>query len=388
MGGPSYNPHEWKVFTPTLSFAGYVRRNERLREGKEPMDKIRIAVRIPLAVAVSQCKASYGDDFVELTDSDLAGMSDAAREVVANAQQDRSSYGRVALYLSGSTARPLHVTDLNVTSTLAAIEAMAAARVLEIEKAKAEIEARIEASLAAPLEDWIHPGFSGPCGSEPSLLQSPGRCYLNNDDCRDPRIVARLEQVTSEALPVRIAEWRKANEEEAAARKVKETEAQARAEAFKAACSRYVIELVPEYTRAAREGHNVNSVAKKDAVAQLHRRLVNGGKYVGDDGELHGLLLVDSYTAPKEHDRPSQTAYYVFDAVVATVSDSPFAADFVKGIATRIVRIDTCEVSDCTAGLRTAIEASLYFNDGTEEKIYVYADSASLHTHEGEVDDE
>jgi hypothetical protein len=354
------------------------------------MDTIKVAVYVPLAAALNAGRAQYGEGSVELSDADVTQLSAEARALLCVRP---GAEGLVGL---GPRAKSVNVLAADVPSTLAAIETEAAQVVLERREEAASREARIAKALAANDEDWIGGGDEdvyyiynsqlstsqfGYRRGAPRVLDSPESQYLTDVERADPRIVARRATIDlaphREAHARRYAEWLALVERTEAERTV----AMVR---WHELCSAYVIRWCPEYARAAQDGKDVRKLAVRNSV-EASVELLNSV----------GLETVASHGDVEDHPCPHQRAYVVLDrvrlAMDCTVSagiELAATGGIVTGVASRLVRVDTCPERGCTAGIRTCVELVLTYGDGSTEEIYVYADGAPRHPHARRSDEE
>jgi hypothetical protein len=290
----------------------------------EQMKTIKIAVQVSLAASVAAGRSQYGDATVELSDADVASLSDAARAVLA-ASRDYSE-GR---YLdSMGTLRALEVSGLDGPTVLAAIEA----RVITLAAEQIEMTAREErrraaealdnaerheqkvaAALAAPDTAWL-------CTSDGGRL---AQRYSNAPDVDrdDPRIVAHLARITAEVLPAYRAEL-------AAAKAAEDERHAAYAEAIRTLGATY-----DDLARAVTEGYDV----ERAVIDRLAESLAG----------LEGLHT-DTYDSPRadptDRAAPSPEAFRLRDRVVGAVREANERLPVAIGRweVSRIVRVDVC----------------------------------------------
>ena len=345
------------------------------------MDQIRIAVRVPLSAAVAAGRTHYGETSVALSDADVATLSPAARARLA------SMRGCVGLRNLYDRIEEIEVDRADAPATLEAIERTVAAIEAKLAAERAESEQQIARALASPDEEWVsldglvHAYYeeedgslsASPTGNRfgcPRIWDGgPRGAGLSRSQLSDPRVIARVAAIN---ITTRIAEHERRYAEWITLVERANAEKKARADAWASVCRAYVIEHVPEYARAAKEGADVRTLAKRSYLATLSTKLAA-------DTEAYS---VDS------HPRPHQRAYDALDAVRRALDGAPTYGGLVTRVDTRIVRVNTCPEDDCTAGKRTCVEIAVQYGDDTSNTCFVYADGGDPHVHEADETDE
>lgn len=133
-----------------------------------------------------------------------------------------------------------------------------------------------------------------------------------------------------------------------------------RAEAWRRACARYVIENVPEYARAAKDGHDVSHVAKRAILAE----------YEEEECSKVGELI--SCYGTSDRGCPKAFAYEVLDKLKFGAVGGGRFDGILNAIESSIVRVDVAPEGD--AVYRTAVEVTLHWANGTTSELYVLAD--------------
>lgn len=128
-------------------------------------------------------------------------------------------------------------------------------------------------------------------------------------------------------------------------------------------CRTYVVDHVPEYARAVREGCDVSRHARTHAREEIADAL-------GADVDVY-----DTQGAPS---CPRASAYAELDRVRADAAE--VCNPLVQSIECELVRADTCEVRGCQA-LRTVVEVTITWLDRDVSTLYAYADDADEHVH-------
>lgn len=339
------------------------------------MMKIKVCVKVPLAAAVAMASASYGEAEVELSEADLSTLSEAAKALLVSARQ---SDRRSALLVAGDN---LCVPVPTSPAACAAIEDRVESARAETAKRHAEEEAKVLDAICKPSEEWIAKG-EAESNRAPYVLEDPRGIYLPPASRADPRVKERRQHLETNVLPPLLAKYA-AERAEYVARLDAESRAKDTArKAWQDSARAYVIANVPEFARAARDGHDVDAVAmgfSRDALSELLDSV--------------GLTTVDVYNDTKPKGRPPQHAYDVFDAVQMAVANAiadklPAAGPgIVEKIECSIVRADTCEEKGCCDGFRTCVEVAIAYGNGFKRYVWAYADSKPEHVHPDDGED-
>jgi len=357
------------------------------------MKQVTVAVNIRLKAALEAGKSKYGRDEIVLYDEHVKLLSKAAKETLEAFPNSHTVGCRTE---SGHLVE-VEVSAPSVEAVLQAIEAMAEKRQAAEKKRREEGEKIIRMALEKPVTDWItdsgeRPYFtdkngditherSGHSHGRPVMTSNgPKGIYLGESLREDERIVARMAGVRAGPLALaiatyeqRYAEWERYVKERAEILAAKQV-------LFAQRCREYVIRFVPDYERAARDGRNVNQVAKDTNQKAVVENLIR-----------IGYQPMDAYDV-EEHTRPNTHAYGVHDRVkLALDQRMTMELEHVQkggewgiiwyGVATRIVRADTCSESNCRKGFRTCVEVTLRYGDESEQTLYVYADTQEPHVH-------
>jgi hypothetical protein len=237
------------------------------------MENISIKVYVPKNKALARNSTKYGEAFVELEDADVAKLSDPAKyEITAHHQS-------------------IYVDEATPSCVCLALEALAVKREEEEQAYKKRMEDNVQKFLALT---WK---FDSYFGGRPTATWAP---YAANCPSDDPRVRAKLESLNLQLK-----------------------EAQAAYD---------VIEHVPEYSRAAKEGKNVMFQAVKHCT-DMHYDLLRAGK-----SKLNGISAFRADAlAEKDLATPSNTAYETRDAVQKALKNAK-ALDV--SFTTDIVRVD------------------------------------------------
>jgi hypothetical protein len=368
------------------------------------VNQIKIGVRVPLAAALAAGRAQYGYDSVTLTDADVASLSLDARGLLraweysaSGCREDNDRRCGLVGVSRGQWTEEVEVTQADAPTVLGAIEAIAERVRVKAAREREESEAQIAKALAHPDDQWI--ARSGPSDTAyyidattreysrdaTGVQQCAPRAnipyYLSSEQKCDPRVVARLQHVETNVLPGLRAEHDRRRAEWISVRDAARIEREARTAAWQTACVQYVIRWVPEYAQAARDGCDVGGLARSTSVDTFTEML-----------HSHSLETVEAYGKVEAHPRPHQRAYEALETVRGLIGRAPdediaaASAGLVDEFSTRIVRADTCEEDDCSAGKRTCIEITLRYFDGNTQSVYVYADGALPHVHESDDD--
>ena len=261
------------------------------------MENISIKVYVPKDKALARNSTKYGEAFVELEDADVAKLSDPAKyEITAHHQS-------------------IYVDEATPSCVCLALEALAVKREEEEQAYKKRMEDNVQKFLALT---WK---FDSYFGGRPTATWAP---YAANCPSDDPRVRAKVE-----SLNLQLKEAQAAYDVEQA----KRLKASEEKEAYNAklACD-YVIEHVPEYSRAAKEGKNVMFQAVKHCT-DMHYDLLRAGT-----GKLNVISAFRADAlAEKDLATPSNTAYETRDAVQKALKNAK-ALDV--SFTTDIVRVD------------------------------------------------
>lgn len=277
------------------------------------MEQIKIAVSVPLSVAVENGSSRYGNTEVVLTDQDIQAMAPSLRALLARAKPEYD--GRFTGRLNVDGSRPVVVkaaTVAGLMEALAEVAAREAKRAAEEEARRVEDEARIERALARPLVDWICRPL---LGGEPHVADT-----LENAPYSDARITARRQAariVVEEARAAWLAE-RERQDRETKAREAREAaERAAHDEALRA----WVLErgagspFAPEIVRAAREKRQVRGAVQACLREQLRRCL----EPLGED-------VVASYVSEAREGVPHAADYGVLDRLTEAAQDGTLSS--------------------------------------------------------------
>jgi len=151
------------------------------------MNTITIKTNVSLEAALARGKSQYGVSDVQLSDADVAALSEAGRAELAT-MRDGQFYpigpdGTDLPYNGG----PLDLVEADAAHVVAELEARVALRAARRRDAEAKSEQTIAAAIAAPDRRWIR-------DASYSILESPSSVYLTEAQRRDPRIVERRQR--------------------------------------------------------------------------------------------------------------------------------------------------------------------------------------------------
>jgi hypothetical protein len=151
---------------------------------------------------------------------------------------------------------------------------------------------------------------------------------------------------------------------QAAERELKELERKRKCDEFQAACRGYVIERMPEFERAVREGCDVSSVAARHVLGLVDATLVTVTAYDDD-----------------RRDCPSDVAFNCLDNVRAFVSTMLPPASIVADCELTIVRADLSPLRN-ERDYHTCVKAQITWGDGTTTLRYVFAEKGDPPTYD------
>jgi len=179
---------------------------------------LKIRVHITLSEALAAGSSQYGTRVVELDDTDVARLSFAARAELVESD-NRDAKGLIDVHhmdRDGSVIDSAYTTSLDVQipsveCVCAALEVRAYERARRVAAAKQKREARIQAMLDKPDDDWIRPS-SDTSDDAPHMTSLQYFMNLTAADCNDSRIVARYEHILVMTFPSRIAAWQERRE--------------------------------------------------------------------------------------------------------------------------------------------------------------------------------
>jgi hypothetical protein len=330
------------------------------------MKPIKLWVNVSLASAVARGTTNHGDAVVELSDSDVAALSEAARGEILRARDascvlmpdqvhDRS-YGYVA--------SPLAVDVADVPHALVALEARAAARAELLAKPAREREARILEALSRPDSEWIAARSSDwyVVNDAGAYAEDGKRVYrpiaelphpLYADESSDPRIMERRDLIRARTLAPVDREWlsRKQSWDLFVDAKRRDREMQ---ETAYASAIVLLASNEDDLARAASEGYDVEK-AMLDRLAEKLSADVKGRRvsFVGASFELTISSGTDDvfaeidtchWKSPTERAAPSPDMFRLLDRVTTAVKCANKTIPGVVGQweVSRIVRVDTC----------------------------------------------
>jgi len=182
---------------------------------------ITLCVFLPNEVALAAGSSRCGRTTFILSDENIRELREQDQTLVAEiALSDDEAAG---------TKAPVYnkvlrlAAPLSSESVLAAIRTRADERAAKAEREAAEREERIQRALAGPLDEWIRTDRYG----KPGVAQhGPAGSYLRDDDMRDERISARVEEVRAFIEPG-VAAWQQAQIDERARREAEKAEREA-----------------------------------------------------------------------------------------------------------------------------------------------------------------
>lgn len=316
------------------------------------MATIVIRTHLSKSVALASALSTAGDLDVTPTADDLAALTPEQRALLADYS-----------HLSDTpfNYRRLTVTVPGFAGVGPALDQVIAERAAETAQVAARNEQSVLAALAAPDADWLD--------RDGTVTGSPRGVYVYPDVQDDPRLVSRREGLAPFAA-ARKEELARAKAEREAAETRKAAQREERLAPFREACRAYVIARVPEFERAAKEGHDVSTKARAALKAEISRVLGKIGP------------VVEPTRDPKPRECPAAEAYRVLDAVrLLTPIDG----------AEGICRLGECEIVHADIGpredvYRTLVRVPVLWGDGSETELFVLADEAGLPSEDEEDD--
>jgi hypothetical protein len=332
------------------------------------VNRIKLLVNVPLAAAVARGSAAYGDAVVELSDADVAGLGVQARKELALARPNDAGV-LVAARVSDSyyAAHSLTVDVADVAHVVAALDDRAAARAELVARPAREREARIQAALAKPDDEWI----SDSAGYEKDeyyivddtgkYAETSGRYVrrprveppVRGDDRADPRIIERVQLVHTWTLSSLVTRWDARKLEWDAYVDQKRRERKAASDAYQAAI-RDVASREDDLARAASDGYDVeravlDRLAEKLVadVGNARRRssvTIGGISAALSVGEVYAEIDTMCWKSPADRAAPSPDAFALLDRVTAACkrANGELPAAIGQWEVSRIVRVDTC----------------------------------------------
>jgi hypothetical protein len=278
------------------------------------MEPIKVLVYVSLRAAVAAGRTSYGYAAVPLDADAMANLSVEARSLLAipvgsDEAKDVGATAVLALDITGSPE--LHADDATPAAVTRALEDLVSTRRAREEATKAHAvaqqEALVKRALDTPDERWVLPGGLELWQRHAPTLRIPAP--REDFDSTDPRIVARVEHIEANVLPVAVAAWRAACAEydarvlsEDAERKAALAAAKAKDEALIVATREYVLKFVPDYRRAAENGLDVEDAGCEAAKGEVDAQFATAA-------EQAGLVVVDDTTSWKPRKVPTDTAF-------------------------------------------------------------------------------
>jgi hypothetical protein len=197
------------------------------------VETIKVKVCITKASAVARNCVNYGGTEVELTDNDLAGLSEPAKKELLTC-------GYASLYVEDATSQ----------STCVALEAIAEKHAEEERKRVERLEEDIQKFLSYT---YAPPGYTRP-------TQDWGY-RMNPIPSADPRVQSKHNELLAQLQEAQTA-W---DTEQAMVLKA----SQVRTEYLSEITRKYVLENIPEYTKAAEEGCDVTHRALQGMANRL-----------------------------------------------------------------------------------------------------------------------
>lgn len=348
---------------------------------RKNMAQIVIRTSFPASAALSCASASCGELNVPLSSDQIALLTDAQRAALAK-------YSQPDDYTPSHFADRLSVAGPGLAGIVAALDARAASDAAEAATRQANVDAELaqlragtrtsgpyytkdlpeaETLWAEHLAREEAARVAAVLAADAALGEDPA-AHVTADGVDDATIaVLTAARVYRDHAYVEVPPPPRA----LAVRALSERLRAERAEAYAQACRAYVVENVPEYRRAAEEGHDVRAIAAGHVTLLAKRALATVGP------------VVSCYKDGGARDCPSADAYAVLDAARALDLTVP---GIVRATGAEIVRIDVSPHS--TAAWRTAVEVELEWADGTGGSLHVLADPAGLPPEEDDESDD
>lgn len=343
------------------------------------MSQIVIQTELTAADALACHSTQCGELDVRPTETELASLTDVQRDILARGvASDGNAYGS---YCRAESA-PRHARRLSVSAPgFAGVVATLDARATRLAADRAERQAHIDVELAelrAGTRDRS-PNYSrdvpeaqalwreiearaeaervaNVLAADAALGDDPAAHIVADEPDSLTKDVLKSAQTYRDGRYQDVPPVPRARAVEALVKARREE----RAAAYREVCRTYVIHHVPDYTRAAVEGHDVTGIAADHVLDRLRTQLSAVGP------------IVTCYKDGGMRDCPSADAYAVLDAVQALALDVP---GIVHVEGSRLSRVD---VSSGSTAWRTCVEVELTWSDGTSGHLFVLADVAGL----------
>jgi len=335
------------------------------------METLTLNVYLPCEAAIKAGTTTYGTATAEVSDAMLTTLSDGAKVFLAGPG--------ARCYLSAGGNTHMHVEAPGDAAVCVAIEKLAAEEAAEAAKAAArkaaqaaeeaaKHEERVAKEISKPDTAWIlHRWDDG----------SPSVREPDTDLRKDPRIVARRQDIAERVLPGAVAAWK----EERARVKAAQEAAKASDEAKKAERHKAIREVArtfPSLTRAADEGYPITRGTMDALARRLLQRVIDQRVKVCESQIVHR-----GYDRTHERPSPSAASFAVHDAAKAAVeAENKLLPEIIgQWDLSRILSVDVCPGH---AHYVTCVLATLKFENETRQVVWALEKLSCNRAHDDE----